>query len=94
MRYTLRIGTKVLLLSDAQLTKMCDAIEGVETMDEDYVGKEKGYVGHENNYVYKFGTFSASTDLQGAVKIIHEAEADKFRVLEQMRRAPKEGDAA
>jgi hypothetical protein len=90
MRFKIRFGNAELLLTSEQLDAMVALAEQAETIEETYVGKQTGYVGHENNYEYRFALFD--TQRSAAVQVMSTKELDKWHTLNAYRQQAKENE--
>jgi Tfp pilus assembly protein PilE len=83
MRFKLRFGNAELLLTAEQLDAMVALAEQAETIEENYVGRQSGYVGHDNNYELRFALFD--TQRSAAVQVVSTKELDKWHTLNAYR---------
>jgi hypothetical protein len=83
MRFKIRFGNAELLLTAEQLDTMVALAEQAETIEENYVGRREGYVGHENNYEYRFALFD--TQRSAAVQVMSTQELAKWHTLNAYR---------
>jgi hypothetical protein len=90
MRFKIRFGNAELLLTAEQLDAMIALAEQAETIEENYVGKQSGYVGHENNYEYRFALFD--TQRSAAVQVMSTQELAKWHTLNAYRQQAKENE--
>jgi hypothetical protein len=90
MKIKIRIGDAQLLLTAEQVNQITTIIEGSMVLDDNYVGDNKGYTGHNNCYEKRFMPFVASAHMSCA--IMSDEEIDKFITLNAMRRSSTEGE--
>lgn len=90
MKIAIRICNKTVLLDPEQFEQLNQAIEGLETMDEEHVGEHKGYTGYKNSYVYAFNKFNCERDLDA--RVWTEATYDKYKTLHLYSKQPKENE--
>jgi Tfp pilus assembly protein PilE len=83
MRFKIRFGNAELLLTSEQLDAMTALAEQAETIEENYVGKQSGYVGHDSSYEYRFALFD--TQRSAAVQVMSTKELDKWHTLNAYR---------
>ncbi len=91
MRFKIRFGSADLLLTAEQLDAMIAIAEQVQVWDERYVGTNKGYIGHENNYELEFPMFDVK---RLDVGIISTHSMNKWETLIEYRKQAKENDNA
>jgi len=83
VRFKIRFGNAELLLTAEQLDAMVALAEQAETIEENYVGRQSGYVGHDNNYELRFALFD--TQRSAAVQVVSTKELDKWHTLNAYR---------
>jgi len=90
MRFKIRFGNAELLLTAEQLDAMVALAEQAETIEENYVGRQSGYVGHDNNYELRFELFD--TQRSAAVQVVSTKELAKWHTLNAYRQQAKENE--
>ena len=91
MKFRIRFGNTDLLLTTEQLDAMVAIAEDAETWEESYIGKGKGYTGHENNYELRFDLFNAQKNATCAV--VSTQELAKWHTLNEYRKQAQENDS-
>ena len=90
MRFKIRFGNAELLLTAEQLDAMIELAEKAETIEENYVGRQSGYTGHDNNYEYRFALFDVQRS--AAVQVMSTQELAKWHTLNAYRQQAKENE--
>ena len=88
MKFKVQFGGNELLLTAEQLDAMTNIAEGAIVWEEKYVGTDKGYMGHEQNYELRLPTFHAYQHL--AFRVLSSQEMAKWETLIAYRKQAEE----
>ncbi len=78
MRFMVQISSRKVLLTHTQLEALSALMDGVEFMDEKWMGTGKGTTGSNNSYLPVVETFDVQEHMQVSLVSEEKVEAIKF----------------